>query len=171
LFVCRQLFDELRLLTPRPTDVTRTTALAAVEASINCLAAAIITLTNTGRSAQAIAAYRPRCPIIAVTRDPVVARQLNLLRGIYQLLDDAALDEESEWTDDVDRRVWMAFDIGVERGFFRPGSTVVVATGWHAGSGHTNTVRVVIVPLKKPNGAPVSGKGTEDAPVVDLEFS
>lgn len=45
----KQLVEELRLLTPRPTDVTHTTALAAVEASVNCLASAILVVTTTGR--------------------------------------------------------------------------------------------------------------------------
>ena len=45
----KQLFEELRMMTPRPTDVTHTTALAAVEASVNCMASAIIVVTSSGR--------------------------------------------------------------------------------------------------------------------------
>jgi len=45
----KQLFEELRILTPRPTDITHTAALAAVEASVNCLATGIITATTTGQ--------------------------------------------------------------------------------------------------------------------------
>lgn len=148
----RQLFDELRSLTPLPTDNTRTVALATVEASVNCFASAIITLTMTGRSAFLMAAYRPRCPIVAVTRDARLARQLALYRGVYSVLDDALTTDE--WADDVDRRVWLAFDVGVARKFFRGGSTVVVATGWQAGTGHTNTVRVVTVPVHRPLDIP-----------------
>lgn len=154
----RQLFDELRSLTPLPTDNTRTVALAAVEASVNCFAAAIITLTMTGRSAFLMAAYRPRCPIVAVTRDAKLARQLALYRGVYSVMD-AALTTD-EWADDVDRRVWLAFDVGVARKFFQSGSTVVVATGWQAGSGHTNTVRVVTVPTTRPTNIPQTPAGS-----------
>lgn len=171
----KQLFDELRALTPRPTDTTRTTALAAVEASVNCFATAIITLTNTGRSAQMMSIYRPRCPILAVTRDAQLARQLNLYRGVCPVLDDAALNDG--WIDDVDRRVWLAFDVGVARRFFQPGSTVIVATGWQAGAGNTNTIRVVTVPQQRPKSLPPpvpvrvsSTDASQPAPAITVDF-
>ena len=43
------VLDELRFLTPKPTDVMTTTAIAAVDASFSQNAAAIICLTITGR--------------------------------------------------------------------------------------------------------------------------
>ena len=60
-------------------------AIAAVEAAFKSQAAAIITLTTTGLTARLMAKYRPRCPIIAVTRQEQVARQCHLWRGILPL--------------------------------------------------------------------------------------
>ena len=45
----RNRFNELRLLTPKPTTTVQTTSIAAVDASFAQNAAAIITLTTTGR--------------------------------------------------------------------------------------------------------------------------
>lgn len=45
----RVVLDELRFLTPKPTDVITTTAIAAVDASFSQNSAAIICLTTTGR--------------------------------------------------------------------------------------------------------------------------
>jgi pyruvate kinase len=76
----------LILKTPIPCDQVTGTALAAVLAAQRVIAAAIVVVTTTGRSAKIVAKYRPRCPIIAVTRYGPIARQLHLWRGIIPII-------------------------------------------------------------------------------------
>ncbi|XP_048749110.2 pyruvate kinase PKM-like isoform X3 [Ostrea edulis] len=136
-----QLFEELRKETPTPTDATHTVAIAAVEASFKCMAAAIIVITTSGRSAHLISAYRPRCPILAITRIDQTARQCHLFRGIFPIhYVDSIM---SEWTVDVDRRIYKGIQIGMDRGFVQKGDPVIIVTGWKPGSGSTNTMRVI----------------------------
>lgn len=156
----KQLFEELRLLTPRPTDVTHTTALAAVEASVNCLAGAIITITTTGRSAQLMAAYRPRCPILAVTRDAQTSRQLHLHRGVFPI--HYSKTRLADWTEDMDCRISAAMETGYERSVLKAGVPVVVVTGWRSGAGYTNTIRIIKTPEKQKKIAIMSHKIDEN---------
>jgi len=155
----KQLFEELRTLTPRPTDITHTAAIAAVEASVNCLASAIVTITTSGKSAQMMSAYHPRCPILAVTRCGQTARQLHLHRGVVPVL--YAGQHTTDWTEDVDSRINYALDVGHDCQILKPGVLVVIVTGWRAGSGYTNTIRVVSVPRREQKVLVVSTKGTE----------
>uniref|UniRef100_A0A2K5MVF3 Pyruvate kinase n=1 Tax=Cercocebus atys TaxID=9531 RepID=A0A2K5MVF3_CERAT len=91
-----------------------------------------------------VARYRPRAPIIAVTRNPQTARQAHLYRGIFPVLCKDPVQEA--WAEDVDLRVNFAMNVGKARGFFKKGDVVIVLTGWRPGSGFTNTMRVVPVP-------------------------
>jgi len=144
----KQLFTELSSGVYTATDNTHTTALAAVEASFKSMASAIVVITTTGRSAYLVSKYRPRCPILSVSRDAQVARQSHLYRGILPVhytgcKSNKSADKDNDWMADVDHRVEAAMAVGKERGFIAVGSPVVVVTGWKQGAGFTNTMRVV----------------------------
>jgi pyruvate kinase len=61
------VFDQLRQLTPRPTETAETLAMSAVAASIEQSAGAIIVLSTSGISARFLSKFRPQCPIICGT--------------------------------------------------------------------------------------------------------
>jgi len=107
------------------------------------MASAIIVLTTTGRSAHLISKYRPRCPVMCVTRFAQVSRQAHLFRGVIPVYYTA--DRKEDWMDDVNARVKYAVETGKEMGFIATGDPVVVVTGWQAGAGFTNTMRVEYV--------------------------
>ncbi|XP_014830609.1 PREDICTED: pyruvate kinase PKM-like isoform X1 [Poecilia mexicana] len=140
----RQTFEELRRTSHLTRDPTESVAVGAVEASFKCCASAIIVLTKTGRSAYLLSRYRPRAPIIAVTRCGMTARQAHLYRGVYPVL--YTKPASDVWAEDVDLRVNFALEVGKYRKFFKSGDVAIVVTGWRPGSGYTNTMRVVLVP-------------------------
>ncbi|KAG5446424.1 pyruvate kinase [Clonorchis sinensis] len=136
-------------LSPR-SDPAYLTALAAVEASTTSRASAVFVATATGQSASTIAAFRPSCPVVAVVRDVQVARWCHSFRGIHPFL---YLEEQLEdWSEDMDASMNAAIDYARSRRFVSGGDRVVTVTGWKAGPGATNTVRVVDLPA---DGKPV----------------
>lgn len=139
----KNVFIELSSRTPTPTDTTHTIAIAGVNASIQSMAAAIIVITTTGRTAHLVAKYRPRCPIIAVSRFMQTTRQAHLWRGILPLYFEG--ERLPDWPQDVDSRISSAINFGKNRNFIRTGDAVVVITGWRKGAGATNTLRLVHV--------------------------
>ncbi|XP_061602140.1 pyruvate kinase PKM isoform X4 [Cololabis saira] len=139
----RQVFEDLRRSTPYCKDTAEAIAIGAVEASFKSLASAIIVLTGSGRSAHLVSRYRPRAPILAVSRNAQTARQAHLYRGIFPVL--YTKPSHDVWAEDVDMRVNFAMEMGKARGFFKVGDVVIILTGWRPGSGYTNTMRVVLV--------------------------
>ncbi|BEI88990.1 uncharacterized protein CcaverHIS019_0203520 [Cutaneotrichosporon cavernicola] len=141
------LFDQLRALTPRPTETAETLALAAVAASMEQDAGAIIVLSTSGVSARLIAKYRPSCPIICVTRKDQTARQLHLSRGVYPVwYPEPRGVPQDKWQIDVDNRIRYGLRVAVNLNIVKPEATVIAVQGWKGGLGHTNTLRILSVP-------------------------
>lgn len=69
------LYDELRGVTPRPTETVETVALAAVAAAAEQNAAAILVLSTSGNTARLISKYRPSVPIITGTVFSIIKKR------------------------------------------------------------------------------------------------
>lgn len=138
------LFQELRSLAPRPTETGETIAIAAVSASFEQQARAIIVLSISGSTARLVSKYRPNCPILMVTRNDKSARYSHLYRGVYPFIYDEPKPQGVEnWQDDVEKRLKWGIDKAVELGILNKGEAVVAIQGWTGGFGHTNTLRVL----------------------------
>lgn len=139
------IFDELRNLVPRPAPTADSIAMAAVSASLELNAGAIVVLTTSGNTARLLSKYRPVCPIIMVTRNAAASRYSHLYRGVWPFL----FPEKKpnfylqSWQEDVDRRLKWAISNGIKLGIIGQGDNIVCVQGWRGGQGHTNTVRVV----------------------------
>jgi pyruvate kinase len=139
-----RVYEEMRDAQARPVKTNESTASSAVNVTLEQGTSAIIVLTKSGTTARLTAKYRPRCPIIAITRDSRVARQMQLLRGVIPFkYEQPAIPVFSS---DVDMRVHWGMHEAVKRGMLVPGDQVVVVQGWDEQQGHTNTMRVLEVP-------------------------
>ncbi|XP_063912465.1 pyruvate kinase-like [Zophobas morio] len=147
----REFFHELSSKVIPPLEPAHAIAIAAVETAAKCLAAAIIVITSSGRSAFLLSKYRPHCPILAITRYAQTARQANLHRGILPLI--YTVERQEDWTKDTEFRISFGVSFGKWKGFIRAGDPVVVISGSRKGSGNTDTLRVLYV-TKSPDGEP-----------------
>lgn len=133
----RSRMDKLSKVTTAP-DITRAISHAICTTASDLEAAAIITVTMSGFTANTISRYKPCSPIIGCTMDPQVYRQLNLLWGVRP-----ALVTQKETADDL-------FEEAISEcrrlGYINSGDTVVLTAGVPLGvSGKTNMIRVVEV--------------------------
>ena len=111
---------------------------AAVEMAIDLSAAAIITPTTSGQTARTVSAFRPPCPIIAVTPNPFTLRELVLYWGVYPLL--------SQRASDTDTIIKDAVDAAQRAGYVQEGDIVVVTGGAPGtGGGVTNLMMVHLI--------------------------
>jgi len=113
-------------------------ARATVEIAMELKAAAIITSTMSGHTAQMVARYRPCVPVLAATPDEAVYRRMALVWGVVPLLvpEYASTDEMIETTTRAARKA----------GLVKPGECVVITAGIPAGGeGKTNMLKVHVI--------------------------
>lgn len=135
-----------------------------------------LTVTHKSKSSDDTSQVDREIDVSHVCGLPQVARQSQLLRGVFPVLFHPL--PAPVWADDVDNRVNFGMEIGQSaclrasispiirmmasdscatvvsllppsgkaRGFFKSGHMVIVVTGWIPGSGHTNIMRAVSVP-------------------------
>ena len=127
------------------TDVTNAISHATCTTGMDLNAAAIITVSKSGRTARMISKFRPTCPIIACTMSKNVYRQLNLSWGV-----EPVMIEESDTTDALFER---AVEAAQKHGYVKQGDITVITAGVPLGvSGTTNMLKVQVVGHILANG-------------------
>ncbi|CAH0564869.1 unnamed protein product [Brassicogethes aeneus] len=135
----KQLFndltDELSLVEPIYSLVMST-----VNLSLKCNASAIILTTSSGRTAKLLSMFRPRCPIVAITRHRRVCRQLQLFRSVHPVL--YTKQYQGDWLAEIDDRLQLGVTYGKLNRFIYGEDVVVTVSPVRPDSGFTNNVRV-----------------------------
>jgi len=101
-------------------------------------AAAILTSTQSGATARMVSKFRPSAPILALTPNPEVARQLTLVWGVQPIV--------VPRTEKIDDMIDVAVNAALAGGYIRKGDRVVITAGVKTGEpGSTNLLQVYTV--------------------------
>lgn len=118
------------------SDITEAISHATCTIAADLNAAAIITVTISGFTAEKVARFKPACPIICCSVNPRVCRQAAMLWGVTPLL----IEKQNNADDLFKEALWAA----EKAGKIKKGDKVVLTAGVPLGvSGNTNMVRVV----------------------------
>ena len=118
-------------------DVTNAISHATCTMAGDLNAAAIITVSKSGRTARMVSKYRPDCLIVGACLTDKVYRQLALSWGVIPLL----IEEKTQAEELFD----YAVDAAEEAGLIESGDVVVITAGVPLGiSGTTNMIKVQV---------------------------
>jgi pyruvate kinase len=118
----------------------------------NLNAAAILPLTESGATARNVSKFRPSTPILAITGEERVARQLQLSWGVSPLL----VKDQNSSTGTFS----IAMGLARELGYLQDGDLVVQTAGTLTGvSGSTDFIKVGLVSAVLSRGQPI-GSGS-----------
>lgn len=125
----RFLTNELELKKDIPNAVANCACLASYSMNVS----AIIAITQSGRTAHLISAYRPACTIIAPCTSHRICRQLNLRWGVRPVFADQQ--------DNTDKIMSHAVDRSLSTGLVKRGDLTVIV-GAVIGQKHTDMLRI-----------------------------
>ena len=110
---------------------------SAVNAAYQTEADAIICVTNHGQTAFKLSAYRPQCPIIAITVNEKACRQLNLAWNVYPVY--------AEKKNSTDELFQYAIDKALATGIVKKGDKVIITGASSVGNAITDTIKLHIL--------------------------
>ena len=110
---------------------------ATVQLAYELNAAAIITPTKSGYTTRSVSKYRPQAPIIAFTPNQMLARHINLRRGVVAIPNVPILEQ--------DELVEYAKKNAIERGIVKEGDIVVMTSGIKYGMGGTSAIQMLTI--------------------------
>jgi len=116
--------------TPITRSLTRVAASVAEE--LGCKL--IVAFTESGVTARLVAGHRPRMPVVAVTHDDRVYRQLALWWGVVPL--------KSEFVENTDDLLAAGVERLKARGLVQKGDTILMLSGHSIAAAATNMLRV-----------------------------
>ena len=101
--------------------ISRAISRATVKIAKECQATAILTSTESGRTARTVARHRPCAPLIAATPFEETARRMQLVWGVIPVL--------VAPFHDTDQMIWTMIQSVVEHGYAEIGRSVVLTAG------------------------------------------
>ncbi|KAK3746953.1 hypothetical protein RRG08_030363 [Elysia crispata] len=117
-------YKELKMFVPTFPEFSRAVALAAVSASYQSMSSAIIVLASKPSTVYYLANFRPRCPIVFVTRDMPLARQCLLYRAVAPFV--ITTPPLAGWDEDVSMRIDEGIQYGVRQGFISKFDSLII---------------------------------------------
>lgn len=121
-----------------PLSTTDSISYATCTTAMNINAKAIVTVTSSGKTARMISRFHPKCPIVAVTPEKKVQRQLQLSFGVLPVS-----SVEQLTTDEL---ISDAMNCALQTGLVEAGEIIVITAGLPIGrSGTTNLLKVQVV--------------------------
>jgi pyruvate kinase len=116
------------------TAVTRSLARVAASVADELGCKMIVTFTQSGVTARLVSGFRPRVPVVAITHDDRVYRQLALWWGIVPV--------KSEFVESTDELLAAGEERLRARGLVAKGDTLLMLSGHTLAAGATNMLRV-----------------------------